>query len=107
MRRRGAGTVDATGVPPASPYDSAPRWRGPAALYAGASPAPPHGVRVKPAALARIRAGDAALRAARGSPPTALADFASLAARCPDPQPEVTEPVQARAHDKTRDEEAS
>ncbi len=103
----GSGAANANGVPLASPYDSASRWRGPAGLYAGASPAPLHGVRVKPAALERIRARDAALRAARGSPPTALADFAPLAARCPDRQAEVTEPVRARAHDKTRDEEVS
>ena len=102
----GSATANPNGVPLALPYDSAAIRRGPAALYAGASPASLRGVRVKPAALERMRARDAALRAARGSPAAAPADFAPSAACCPE-QAEVTEPVRVTAHDKIRNEEAS
>jgi hypothetical protein len=102
----GSAAANPNCVPLASPYNCAAIRRGPAALYAGASPASLHGVYVKPAALERMRARDAAQRAARGSPAATLADFAPLAACSPE-QAEVTEPVQVTAHHKIRDEEAS
>lgn len=102
----GSASANPNGLPLALPYESAAIRRGPAGLYAGASPASLRGVRVKPEALERIRARDAAQRAVRGSPAGAPADFAPFAACCPE-QAEVTEPVRVTAHDKIRNEEAS
>jgi hypothetical protein len=102
----GSASANPNGLPLALSYESAAIRRGPAALYAGASPASLRGARVKPEALERIRARDAAQRPARGSPAAAPADFAPFAACCPE-QAEVTEPVRVTAHDKIRNEEAS
>jgi hypothetical protein len=102
----GSASANPNGLPLALPYESAAIRRGPAALYAGASPASLRGVRVKPEALERMRARDAVQSKARGSPAAAPADFAPFVASCPE-QSEVTEPVRVTAHDKIRNEEAS
>jgi hypothetical protein len=102
----GSAAANPNGLHLALPYDSVAIRRGPAALYAGASPVTLRGVRVKPEALERMRARDAAQRAARSSPSAVLTDCAPLAACYPE-QAEVTEPARVRAHDKIRNEEAS
>lgn len=101
-----AGTGDAHGAPLAPRSEFMAIRRGPAALYAGASPAPLQGVCVKPAALARMRAREAAQLAARASPGLVRAD-GPPAGNCFPDQAESTEPVRVTAQARIRNEEAS